>query len=157
MFLSIRIGNHVRRRAIFFTMCIVMVVILGNNAGLFNASKTVHANVVRGYGAQTYWDQGCANRTLSIDWGPMEPGSNKTFAVYIRNEGDSAACLSIATSNWAPSAASSYLTLNWNYSGQILSVGQVILTELILAVSPSVTGIANFSFDTTIAIASARL
>ncbi len=146
----IRIGNHVHQRAIFTTMCIVMVVILGTITGLFNASKTVHANVV-GFGAEIYWDQGCTNRTLSFDWGSIEPGSNKTFTVYIGNEGDSAACLSMATSNWAPFAALSYMTLNWNYSGQILSVCQVIPLELILAVSPSVTGITHFSFDITIA------
>ena len=146
----IRIGNHVHQRAIFATMCIVMVVILGTITGLFNASKTVHANVV-GFGAEIYWDQGCTNRTLSFDWGSIEPGSNKTFTVYIGNEGDSAACLSMATSNWAPSAALSYMTLNWNYSGQILSACQVISLELILAVSPSVTGITHFSFDITIA------
>jgi hypothetical protein len=127
-----------------------MVVILGTITGLFNASKTVHANVV-GFGAEIYWDQGCTNRTFSFDWGSIEPGSNKTFTVYIGNEGDSAACLSMATSNWAPSAALSYMTLNWNYSGQILSVCQVIPLELILAVSPSVTGITHFSFDITIA------
>jgi hypothetical protein len=126
-----------------------MVVILGTIAGLFNASKTVHANVV-GFGAEIYWDQGCTNRTLSFDWGSIEPGSNKTFAVYIGNAGGSSACLSMATSNWAPSAALSYMTLNWNYSGQILSVGQVIPLELILAVSPSITGITHFSFDITI-------
>lgn len=149
MSFSIRIGNHVHKRAIFATMCTAIVVILGTITGLFNASKTVHANVV-GFGAEIYWDQGCTSRTLSFDWGSIEPGSSKTFTVYIENEGDSAACLSMATSNWAPSAALSYMTLNWNYSGQILSIGQVIPLELILAVSPSVTGITDFSFDITI-------
>jgi len=129
-----------------------MVVILGAITGLFDANKAVHANVV-GLGAEIYWDQDCTNRTLSFDWGSIEPGSNKTFTVYVGNEGDSAAYLSIATSNWTPSAALSYMTLNWNYSGQILSVGQVIPLELVLAVSPSVTGIAQFSFDITIATA----
>jgi len=151
---SIRIGNHVHRIAIFATMCILIAVILGTITGSFNANKTVHANSVRGFGAEIHWDQGCTHRTLSFDWGSIEPGSNKTFAVYIRNEGDSAVCLSMATSNWAPSAAYSYMTLNWNYSGQILSVGKVIPLELILAVSPSVTGITHFSFDLTIATTS---
>jgi hypothetical protein len=127
-----------------------MVVILGTITGLFNAGNPVHANVV-GFGAEIYWDQDCTNRTLSFDWGSIEPDSNKTLALYIRNVGDSAACLSMATSDWAPSAAMSYMTLNWNYSGQILSVGQVIPLELILSVSPSVTGITHFSFDITIA------
>ena len=147
---SIRIGNRVHKRAMFATMCILVGAILVIITGLFNESKTVHANVV-GIGAEIYWDQGCTNRTLSPDWGALEPGSNKTLIVYIRNEGDSAGHLSIATSNWAPSEASSYMTLNWNYSGQILSVGLVIPLELILAVSPNITGITHFSFDTTIA------
>jgi hypothetical protein len=150
LLLSIRIGNNVHKRVILATMYIVMVVILGTITGLFNARKTVHANV-EGFGAEIYWDQGCTNRTLTLDWGSIEPGSNKTFTVYIVNEGDSAACLFMATSNWAPSAALSYMTLNWNYSGQILSAGQVIPLELTLAVSPSATGITHFSFDTTIA------
>ncbi len=135
-------------------MCSVMLVILGTITGLFNASETVHANSVRGSGAEIYWDQGCTSRTLSFDWGSIEPGLKKTFTVYIRNEGDSAACLFMATSNWAPSAALSYMALNWNYSGQILSVDQVIPLELTLAVSPSITGITHFSFDTNIATTS---
>ena len=154
----IRIGNHVHvrsrnnvhSRAIFATMFFVMVFTLGSITGLFNVSEIVRANSVNGSGTGIYWDQSCTNRTLSFDWGPIEPGSNKIFAVYIRNEGDSAACLFMKTSNWTPSEASSYMTLNWNYSGQILSVDQVIPLELILAVSPSITGITHFSFDTTI-------
>ena len=147
---SIRIGDHAHKRAILATICIVIVVILGAITGMFDASKTVHANVM-GFGAEIYWDQGCTNRTLQFDWGSIEPGSSKTIALYIRNEGDSAAHLSMVTSNWAPPAASSYMTLNWNYSGQILSAGQVIPLELTLAVSPNITGITHFSFDTTIA------
>ena len=131
-------------------MCFVMAITLGTATGLFNASETVHANSVRGSGAEIYWDQGCTNRTLSFDWGPIEPGSNTTFTVYIRNEGDSAACLSMKTSNWTPSAASSYITLNWNYSGQTLSVNQTVQVRFTLVVSSSISRITNFSFDTTI-------
>jgi hypothetical protein len=152
---SIRVGNHVHRGAIFATMCIVMVVILGIITGLFDASKSAsYASSVRGFGAEIYWDQGCTNRTLSFDWGPIEPGLNKTLTVYIRNEGDSATCLSMATSNWTPSAALSFMTLNWNYSGRILSVDQVIPLELTLAISLTISGITNFSFETTIATTS---
>jgi len=129
-----------------------MVIILGPITGFFDASKAVHANVM-GLGAEIYWDQNCANKTFWFDWGSIEPGANKTFAVYVRNEGDSAAYLSIATSNWAPSAALNYMTLNWNYSGQILNVDQVVPLELALTVSPSVIGITHFSFDITIATA----
>ena len=43
-----------------------------------------------------------------------------------------------------------YMSLNWNYSGQVLNVDQVIPLELTLTVYPTISGITNFSFDTTI-------
>ena len=97
-----------------------------------------------------YWDQACTNRTLSLNLGTIEAGSNSTLTVYVKNEGNSPASLSLGTSNWTPSTASSYMSLNWNYSGQVLSVGQVIPLELTLTVSPTVSGITDFSFNTTI-------
>ena len=132
----------------FATICIVLFVTLGTITGLFDASKTVsYADSVRGLGVGIYWDQGCANRTLSLDWGLIEPGSNNTLTVYIRNEGKSAVSLWITTSNWNPSAALGYMSLDWNYSGQILGVDQVIPLELILSVSPTISEIDHFSFD----------
>jgi len=84
--LFVRIGNHVHNKAIFVAVCIVMVVILGPITGFFDANKAVHANVM-GLGAEIYWGQDCTNRTLWFDWGSIEPGANKTFAVYVRSEG----------------------------------------------------------------------
>ncbi len=149
MSLFVRIGNHVHNKAIFVAVCIVMVVILRPIIGFFDANKAVHANVM-GLGADIYWDQDCANRTFWFDWGSIEPGANKTSAVYVRNEGDSAAYLSIATSNWTPSASLGYMSLNWNYSGQVLSVDQVAPLEITLTVYPTINGITVFSFDTII-------
>jgi hypothetical protein len=80
----------------------------------------------------------------------LDPGSNKTVTVYVRNEGNSAATLSRATQNWNPSTASSYMTLTWNYAGQTLSVNQVLQIRLTLAVSSAVSGITSFSFDIVI-------
>jgi len=90
------------------------------------------------------------NKVSSIDWGILEPGSNVNKTVYIRNEGNAAATLSLATSNWSPSNASNYLTLTWNYGGQTLKVNEAIQVKLTLSASSSVTGITNFSFDITI-------
>jgi hypothetical protein len=42
------------------------------------------------------------------------------------------------------------MTLNWNYAGQTLSVNQALQVRLTLVVSPSISGIASFSFDITI-------
>jgi len=105
---------------------------------------------VEGLGVGVYWDQSCTNTTSSINWGILEPGTNKNVTVYIKNEGNSAFTLAKTTSNWSPSNAVNYITLDWNYGGQTLSVNQVIPVKFTLSVSSSITGITNFSFDITI-------
>jgi hypothetical protein len=148
---AIRVSNRVHWRAAFATICIILFVILGIIVGNPGWSIPVaHADYVRGVGVGIYWDQGCTNRTLSLNWGIIEPGSNSTLMVYVRNEGDSAVSLRIATSNWTPSVASGCITLTWTYSGRILNADEVIPMELSLNVSPTVSGITDFSFDTVI-------
>jgi hypothetical protein len=102
-------------------------------------------------GVGVYWDQAATNPVSSINWGTIEPGSNVNKTVYIRNEGNAAATLSMATSNWNPANASSYMALSWNYGGQTLAVNEVKQVKLTLSISPSIAGITNFSFDITIA------
>lgn len=146
-----RISNRVNRRAVFATICIILVANLVTNIRNSGSNKTVtYANSIRGMGVGIYWDQECTNRTLSLDWGLIEPGSNTTMLVYVRNEGDSAVSLWMATSNWSPSVTLDYMTLIWIYSDGILSVGEVIPMKLILNVSPAVIGITDFSFNIVI-------
>lgn len=106
---------------------------------------------VEAIGVGVYWDQSCADTVTSIDWGVLEPDSNVTRTVYIRNEGNTEATLSVATSNWNPSDASNYMTLGWDYGGQTLNANEVIEVKLTLSVSASIVGITTFSFDITIA------
>ena len=114
-------------------------------------NKTVsNTGSVKGVGVGIYSDQACTSALSSISWGTIDPGSNVNRTIYIRNEGNTAATLSMATSNWNPTTASSYMTLSWNYGGQTLNVDQVVQVKLTLSVSSSVTGITNFSFDITI-------
>ena len=149
--LVIPIGNHAHRKIILAAICLLTIVVFGAVIAAIGSSKTiVYASSVNGLGAGIYWDQACTNRTLSLDWGSIEAGSNNTLTVYVKNEGNSAVSLWLGTSNWTPSASLGYMSLNWNYSGQVLSVNQVIPLELTLTVSPTISGITNFSFDTII-------
>jgi len=115
-----------------------------------SAKMIPSAGTVKGIGVGIYWNLACTNRTSSISWGLLDPGSNKTVTVYIRNEGNSGVTLSKTTQNWNPSNTSDYITLDWNYAGQTLSVNQVLQTKLTLVVSSSISGITSFSFDTII-------
>jgi hypothetical protein len=129
----------------------LFVGLLGTTLSLVQTSRTVSsAGSVKGIGVGIYWNYACTDRTSSIDWGLLDPGSNKTVTIYVRNEGNAVTTLSKAAQNWNPSTASSYMTLNWNYAGQTLSVNQVLQIKLTLVVSPTISGITSFSFDITI-------
>jgi hypothetical protein len=151
--LTIRTGNHVHRKVMLAAICILTIVVFGAVIAAAGLSKAfVHASSVEGIGVGIYWDQACTNSTLRLDWGSIEAGSNTTLTVYIKNEGNSAASLWLGTSNWTPSAGLDYMSLNWNYSGQVLKVNQVIPVELTLTVYPTINGITDFSFKTIITI-----
>ena len=115
-----------------------------------NSSTVSSVGTIKGVGVGIYSEYACTNKVTSINWGVLDPGSNKTITIYVRNEGNAAATLSQTTQNWNPTAASSYLTLRWNYAGQTINVNQVLQVKLTLTLSSTVTGITNFGFDTVI-------
>ncbi len=149
--LTIRIDNRVQQRAAYVTICLLLVAILGtmfNNLVL--SGPVAYANSIRGDGVEIYWDQDCTNRTFSLEWGVIKPGSNHTVMVYVRNESNSAVSLWITTANWKPSVSSDYMTLIETYSGRILNLNEVIPMYLILDVSNAISEITDFSFDIVI-------
>ena len=114
--------------------------------------RIVGRGTVKAVGVGVFWDSNCTSPVSFIDWGMVEPGSLNNVTFYVRNEGNVAASLSLATDNWNPSNASDYLALSWNYDGRPLNPLEVAQVTLTLAVSPSVQGIENFSFDIIVSI-----
>ena len=144
-------GKIILRVSLAFIFGALAVGILGTTLSLVQTSRTIsNVGLMKGIGVGVYWNSACTNRTSSIDWGLLDPGSDKIVTVYVRNEGNAVVTLSKATQNWNPSTASSYITLNWNYAGQTLSVNQVLQIKLTLVVSQTISGITSFSFDITI-------
>lgn len=102
---------------------------------------------VKAIGVGVYWYENCTGEVSFIDWGMLEPGSSENVTVYIRNEGNSVASLSMDTSNWSPSNASNYITLSWDYGGVSITPSEVVQVTFTLSVSASIEGIMSFSFD----------
>ena len=137
--------------ALTSVLCALIFGILGTAFSSPQFNRTIpNDGSVKGIGVGIYWDSACTNQTVSIDWGMLDPGSNKTVAIYIRNEGNAAANLSNTVQNWNPSNAQNYLTLNWNYANQALSVNQVLQVSLTIIISPTAPGMNSLSFDLTI-------
>jgi len=70
----------------------------------------------------------------------------------VRNEGNMPGYLSLSAVNWNPPIASSYMTLTWDYKGQVLEPYKSIKVTLTLLISQDIQGITNFNFDTVIGI-----
>jgi hypothetical protein len=114
--------------------------------------RIVGRGTVKTVGVGVFWDSNCTNPVSYIDWGMVEPGSLNNVTVYVRNQGNVVASISLATENWNPSTASNYLALTWNYKGQQLNPLEVVQVTLTLTVSSSVQGIESFSFDIIISV-----
>ncbi len=112
-------------------------------------NNTGNVNTVGGL--DVYWDSAGTNRTTTINWGTMSPGDTKGYTVYVKNVGNTALTLSMSTSAWNPSAAVNSIHLTWNCTGyQLQTHDAIVAARLSLAVDSDITGITNFSFNTTI-------
>src|SRR5271169_2428693 len=85
------------------TLCLLTIIVLATVTGGFGSFQgLVRADYVKGNGVGIYWDQGCTNTTSAFQFGQINPGSNRTLTVYIKNECNSPVLLSLQTSNWNP-------------------------------------------------------
>jgi hypothetical protein len=142
---------HFTKKAVIAATCILAIIVLGITIEDAASDKSiVYAQTIKGIGVGIYWDLACLNKTLSLNWGIIAAGSSNSLTVYVRNEGNSAVSLLLSTSEWVPSSASSYISLNWNYTNQALKTNEVMPLELTLTVSPTIDGITDFKHLTTI-------
>lgn len=120
-------------------------------SSIVQSNRTIpNSGSVRGVGVGIYWNSACTNKTTTINWGLLDPGSTKTVTLYVRNEGNTPTTLTKTVDGWGPSTASSYLTVNWDYASQTINVNQVLQIKMTLSVSSTITAITNFGFNVTI-------
>ncbi len=149
-----------RARLVILVIALIMVIfvtgilsgfMLSSVRSNYQTSDTFSSvGVLKAIGIGVYWDSELTNKTTAIDWGIIEQGTQKSFTLYISNEGNSPVTLSMSTSNWNESNVSSYIALTWNYNGQAIDVGVSVQVTLTLTVNSDTTGISNFNFDVSI-------
>jgi hypothetical protein len=101
-------------------------------------------------GVKAYSDVTCTTPASNVAWGTLTPGISRTNIIYIKNEGSSPLTLSLDTTNWNPTNAPNYITLNWNYDGRAIAPNFVTQIVLTLSVSPNISGISSFNFEIVI-------
>jgi len=128
--------------------------ILANSDYIFGLLSTVlpinTSGVITSADLDAYWDSACTDAVSSINWGTIRPGESKNVTIYLKNTGNVPLTLSLATDNWNPSNAGTYLSLTWDYSGGQLQANGVLQVTLTLTASSNTQGITSFSFDVII-------
>lgn len=86
----------------------------------------------------------------SINWGVLEPGQIATRELWVRNDDIIAISCTLSSSNWLPEGSDQYLSIDWNWGQSLLGPGRARKVTFTLTVSPSITGIDDFSFTVTV-------
>jgi len=108
---------------------------------------TVYVKVL---GVEVYWDPECTLVVTEIDWGVLEPSDAVSKTIYVKNTGNTAATLSMATENWAPADAGAFIAVTWDAEGFALKAGANMPVNITLSVSAGIKGISDFSLEIVI-------
>lgn len=121
-----------------------VLAILTTNRSIPNSGEIKAVNV------SVYQDSACTQPLSSWTWGLMDPGSSAVKTMYVKNQGNAPMTLNLMTTTWAPSNASTYITVTWNREGTVVNAGSSVQANVTLSVSPSIAGIASFTFTMVI-------
>ena len=140
------------RRIFFYAILVILSSILVSGVYAAITSNTIiqSSGAIKAIGVSVYWDAATTNEVTAIDWSTLEAGASESKTIYIKNTGNAAVTLFLDTDNWNPSAASQYITLDWNYGGQSIRPDAVVEVVLTLTISQDISGITDFSLDITI-------
>jgi len=113
------------------------LVSLGGSKATTDVVKRVELSTIKRVALGIYWDSQCSNFVSLVEWGLTLPGSTKNVTLYLRNEGNVQINLFLTTSNWNPLGIADFITLGWDYDGEILNPNDIVEVTFILSVSGS--------------------
>jgi hypothetical protein len=104
------------------------------------------------------WDQEKTSTIDNVNWGTLSAGDQAEQTIFISNESKYPCDLSITTTNWNPLVAKEFINVTWaNYKDSTKELTDMPLggksqegLVLKLGISPSISGITDYSFDIVI-------
>jgi hypothetical protein len=132
-------------------LVIAAVALIATTAAVLTANQIVPLNgTITAVNVGVYSDSGCTQAVTTLTVGTLNPGTTATQTVYIKNTGNIAETLTMATNNWTPTGADSSLTLTWNRQNTVLNAGASIQATLTLTAATNTGTITTFSCDVTL-------
>jgi hypothetical protein len=146
-----RVRSYKPRNISKFLLLIIipLIVLLPFTFGLLSAqSVTNSSGIVASVDLAVYQDADCSQVLETLDWGTICPGQNITNVVFVMNSGNVNMTIHLDTSNWNPSEASGYISLNWDPPpNNLLSPGLITPLQISLSVSDEIQIVQAFTFD----------
>jgi len=130
------------KKALLLIATVAAATIITTTFAAIWLSKILNLNIpslgtIKTMGVEAYWDRNLTNKTETIKWGTVWPGSSHNTTFYIRSISNIETKLKLNTTNWNPSDLSSYMNLTWTYNGTVVSPSEVIEVTLTLSASSS--------------------
>jgi hypothetical protein len=134
-------------KTIVILLTVAAFALMASTYGALTVNQSVNSigTITTSPNLGVYSDSACTNPITSLNWGSIQAGGTSTQTVYLKNTGTGSMTLNMTTSAWSPGVASTYLAINWNKEGIVLSAGQSAAATLTITVSSSTTGISSFS------------
>ncbi len=131
----------------------LVIVLIGSIIvlAIFNAGNIAQIliNNARVGNSGTVQTIGLEASVSEIKWGVLYPDSYANQSLTLKNIGAAAVRMSFTTSDWVPTNASDYITLDWDYNEADVAAAQIVPVTMMLHVSPLIEGITDFNFTIT--------
>lgn len=102
---------------------------------------------IRAIGVEVFEDPGATVPLTLIDWGVLSPGDLAGVTVYVKNTKNVNFTIAMNSSSWEPPEVEQHITVEWNYTGEVLVPEQISPVQITLYVSYDIINVDTFSFD----------
>ena len=141
-----------KRAILLITITVVTTLVISSIISIW-LGKVTYLNVpslgtIKTLGVEAYWDPDLKNKTETIDWETIWPGTSKNVTLHIRSISNIETTLELRTANWTfrdsnnrtvagPSDSSPYMNLTWNYNETTVRPDEIVQVTLTLSVDDS--------------------
>ena len=141
-----------KRTILLITITVAITLIISSMVSIC-LGKVTYLSVpslgtIKTLGVEAYWDSDLKNKTETIDWDTIWPGTYKNVTLYIRSLSNIETTLELRTANWTfldsnnsivagSSDSSPYMNLTWNYNETTVRPSETVQVTLTLSVDYS--------------------
>jgi hypothetical protein len=140
-----------KSKILIIAVIISALTLTATTAAVLSTSQNVPlTGTINAVNLGVYSDSGCTQTVTSLNVGTLNPGGTATQTIYIKNTGNVPETLTMTTTNWTPTNASTSLTLTWNRQNTILNAGNSTQAILTLTAAANTGTLTTFSCDVTL-------